>query len=110
MRRFYFTESADSYAARIAIVRRPALENICNEYAIPLFTDSEQHFVEQLAGAAYERFSAPVLFGARGLANDHPVGSGIPHTKDRLSATLTQTTARARGDRRTQFVPSYNFV
>jgi hypothetical protein len=57
----------------IAILRRPALEQICNENGIPRQSDRSQHFIKQLAGAADEWFTAPVFFGAGRLANDHPV-------------------------------------
>jgi hypothetical protein len=55
---------------RVAVVRRPAFQNIGDEYTVSTLTDGEQHLIEQLPGAANEWFAAPVLFRAGCFADN----------------------------------------
>ena len=67
--------------------------------------DREQHLVQQLAGTPDERLTAPVLFGARGLTDNHPVRGRTAHAEHGLGAARMQRTTRTASDRRTEFVP-----
>jgi hypothetical protein len=82
----------------ITVVRRPALQNIGDEYRVPALPDGAQHFVKQLAGSANEWLTAPILFGARRLANNQPVCARVADTEDGVRATLRQVTKSAAFD------------
>jgi hypothetical protein len=61
---------------RIAVVRRPGLQHVGDEYLRPAEAGSLEQLIEQPAGAPDERASLLVLAGAGRLAHDHHVGRG----------------------------------
>ena len=56
---------------RVAIVRRPALEDVGDKHLVASLAHGPQHFIEQLARATHKRFAAAILFSTRRLADDH---------------------------------------
>ena len=60
----------DLVGVRIAVAGRPALDDVRDVDIATRQTDGGQHGIEQLAGAADERLSAGVLFGAGRLPDE----------------------------------------
>src|SRR5689334_13326100 len=80
---------------RVAILRRPAFEDIRHEHVLAIEVDLGQQLVEQLAGLADEREPHPVLVGARRLADEHQIGVGVAGPEHDRGARLVQGAARA---------------
>ncbi len=87
----------DLVRLRVAILRRPALDDVGDVDLLALETDRADHLVELLPGAADERLALRVLVGARPLADEHQVGVRIADTEHDALAGLVQTTRSAAG-------------
>jgi hypothetical protein len=59
-----------------------ALERVRDKDILARQADLAQQRVEQSAGLAHERQALLVLVGARGLADEHQVGIGVPGAED----------------------------
>lgn len=90
---------------RITIVRRPAFQDIGNEYTGAAFADRAQHLVEQFARTPNERFTTTIFLGARSLPDDHPVGDQATNAKNGLGSRLVQPTASAARHGRPELIP-----
>jgi hypothetical protein len=90
---------------RIAIARRPALQDIRNVHDLPLQSDCPQHFIQQLSGLADERFTPPVLFSTRRFADDQEIRVRLACAENSLCSALVQVTAGTRCHRLLQYSP-----
>ena len=76
----------DLLRQRVAVVRRPALQDVGDVDLLALEQDGLQDLVEQLAGAAHERLALAVLVGAGRLADHHQVGALVAGAQDGVDA------------------------
>ena len=75
----YGQHEAISSGSRIAIPRRPALDDVGDVEVPPRQPHLLEHeAVEQLARSSDERETLLVLLGAGTLAHEHQVGVGLP--------------------------------
>ena len=75
-------------ALRRAVPRRPALDDVRDVDFFAPQAHGFDHVVEQLSGAADERFALLVFVGARRFADEHQLGMRIAHAEDNLLAPL----------------------
>ena len=86
---------------RITIIRRPALENIRDEYIFAREPNGTQHRIQQTPGPPDKGFSLPIFVGARCLANNHQVGIALSDTEYRLGSRPVRLDSRpVRSDSR----------
>ena len=76
--------SLDFVGSGISIVGRSAFEDICDIHILALKPDCLQDFCEQFSGATDERLALRVFVGARRLPDDHQIGPGVSHSKNRV--------------------------
>ena len=91
---------------RIAVVRRPRLEDVRDEHLLALQADRLEHRVEQLPGAADERLALAVLVGAGRLADHHPLRVAVADAEHALRPRLVQRAQRAALDGALQLRPA----
>ena len=75
-------------ALRRAVARRTALDYVRDINIFAPQAHRFDHVVEQLAGAADERFALRIFVGARTFAHEHQLRPRIAHSKDDLFAPL----------------------
>ena len=91
---------------RVAVIRRPAFQNVGDEHFFAALPNGEQHLVEQFPGPANEWLASTILFGSRRFANDQPVRIWTTDSEYCVSATCRELTTCAIGDAVTQFRPA----
>src|SRR4051812_3519346 len=76
---------------RIAIARRPALDDVRNiDVCSALEPDRCQHVVEQFTGLPDKRVAEPVFIRARTFADEQPFGTFVADAKHGLVTALVQ--------------------
>ena len=97
----------DFLRRRVAVSRRAALEHVRDvDVGAARKADRRQHVVEQLARLADERIAEAILFRARRLADQHPVGVLVADAEHGLGARLVQAAFHAARDRCLQRNPA----
>jgi hypothetical protein len=88
--------------ARVAVIRRAALEHICNVNIITQKASVRQHFIKQLARSTHKRLTLRVFIFARRLANYHHPRLRIAAAKHNLRAPSAKLTVRTSAHLRAQ--------
>ena len=89
----------------VAIIGRAAFQDIGDKNLFPGKADCLKHGIKQLARPADEGFAAPVLLGARRLADQHPVCIHVTHPKHRLRPAFVQLAQATPGYLTLQSLP-----
>ena len=92
----YGVHEADSLGLRIAIVRRPALQNVRDVDLGARQSDRAQHRVQELPRAADERLALPILVGAGRLADHEQARVAPADAEHRLRAASMQRRTTCR--------------
>ena len=94
------TAGLDLVRRRVAVLRRPALDDVGDVALGPGEADLLPHeAVEQLARAADEGLAGQVLLAARPLAHEEQVGRGRADAEDDLGAALRPAGTGCRSTR-----------
>jgi len=80
---------------RVAIVGRPALDDISDVDILPVETDRLDDLRQELARPSDKRQTLPILFGSRPFADEHQLGLGIAGAEDNTLAAGAQIAERA---------------
>ena len=83
----------DLLRMRIAVLRRPALQDVGDEDVVALKADPLEQRRQQLAGGSDERDSLLVLLLAGGLADEEDAGVGVSGSEDDLRPGLRKLRA-----------------
>src|SRR4051794_21296205 len=83
---------------RVAVARRPALDDVGYKHFGALPADGIQQLVEQSAGSAHERSPFAVLVEARPLTNKDDLGFGMTFARHCARALRVQRAARTYVD------------
>ncbi len=81
--------------ARIAVVRRPALQHVRDVHLAALEPGGRQHRIQELARAPDERLALAVLFGAGRLADHHQARPPVAGAEHGLRARFAEPAAPA---------------
>ena len=88
----------DLLGLRVAVARRPALQDVAHVDVLARQPDAGEQLAEQLPGGADERHALLVLVEARRLADEHQLGGRRARAEDDLGAGLGERAALAAGD------------
>ena len=90
----------DLVGLRVAIVGRPALDDVRDEHVLATPADVREELDQQVAGPTDERPALAVLVEARALADEHDLGLGVALARDRAGPRRVQPAVRADPDLR----------
>ena len=84
---------------RVTISRRSTLQDIGDEYGIPVKANRGEYLVQQFSCSTNKGLTLPVLFGSRRLTDDHPVSTRVANPENRLRPARVQCAGRALRNR-----------
>ena len=79
-----FTAGHDLVRQWVAVARRPALDDVRNEYLLPAHIDAGKQLFQVMAGRADKRPALLIFVKARTLANEHDARVGRTFTRHRV--------------------------
>ena len=82
----------------VAVLRRPAFEDVGDVHVAAAQADTCKQRVKQLSCGAHERLALAILVEARRLADDHDVGRARPDARDGLGSRRVEPALGARSD------------
>jgi len=83
----------DFIRKRIAVVRRAALDDICDVDIGPRKADRFQELVQQAAGGSHKGFALPILVESWGFTDEHDACVRVANAEDHLGPARGQAAA-----------------
>ena len=87
----------DLLRKRIAVIGRPALQNVGNVYLATGKSDRLHDFIQELPCPSHEGFARPVLICARCLTNHHQIGIRVTDPENRIRSSLIERSKNCVG-------------